>query len=176
VNHSPTISGSPPTQIDTGSSLSFQPVASDVDGNTLSFSITSKPDWATFDIRTGRLYGTPAAGDLGTSADIVISVSDGTAVASLPAFRILVTGTAQLSWSAPTQNVDGSTLRDLAGYRIYGGRSTETLVPFAVVTDPGELGFRVGGLSSGTWYFGVSAVNSEGSESALSNIGSKTLD
>ncbi len=46
----------------------------DADGDTLTFSITNKPAWATFNASTGRLQGTPAAANVGTAANIVISV------------------------------------------------------------------------------------------------------
>ena len=71
---------------------------------------------------TGRLSGTPAAANVGTTANIVISVSDGTASATLPAFSItvnaVVTGSADLTWTAPTKNEDGSALSNLAGYKV----------------------------------------------------------
>jgi len=73
-----------------GQSYVFQAVASDPDNQTLRFGIANKPAWATFDIVTGRLSGTPAATDAGTYANVVISVSDGTASATLPAFSIVV--------------------------------------------------------------------------------------
>ena len=48
---------------------------------------------------TGELSGTPSTANIGTYADIVISVSDGTTKASLPAFAIQVTA---LPDQAPT--------------------------------------------------------------------------
>src|SRR5262249_49250669 len=65
-NVPPTISGTPPTTATAGTQYSFVPTANDSDGGTLTFSITNKPGWATFSTTTGRLQGTPAAGDVGT--------------------------------------------------------------------------------------------------------------
>jgi len=48
-----------------------------------------KPSWATFDTTTGLLSGLAVKG---TYSGIVITVSDGCATASLPAFSIKVTG------------------------------------------------------------------------------------
>ena len=94
----------------------------DPDGDTLTYSIQNRPSWATFNTSTGRLSGTPTAAHAGSYANIIISVSDGAASASLPAFTITVaqpsTGSATLSWTAPTQNTDGSSLTNLAGFRI----------------------------------------------------------
>ena len=90
TNSPPTISGTPPTTATVGTAFTFTPTASDPDGGTLTFSITNRPSWATFTAATGRLQGTPASADVGTFANIVISVSDGSASASLPAFSITV--------------------------------------------------------------------------------------
>ncbi|MGB5440741.1 MAG: LamG-like jellyroll fold domain-containing protein, partial [Gammaproteobacteria bacterium] len=70
---------------------SFQPGASDADGDQLTFSISKKPAWASFNTGNGRLSGTPADNHVGTTSNIVISVSDGTDSASLPAFSLAVT-------------------------------------------------------------------------------------
>ena len=77
ANYAPLISGTPAGSVLTDESYNFQPAASDADGDTLAFSITGKPAWATFDTTTGRLSGTPAVIDVGTYGNIVISVTDG---------------------------------------------------------------------------------------------------
>jgi hypothetical protein len=91
ANRPPTISGSPSTTVVAGSAYTFQPTASDPDGNTLTFSVQGKPTWATFNATSGRLSGTPTSAQVGTYPGIVISVSDGTVSASLPTFTISVT-------------------------------------------------------------------------------------
>jgi len=89
-NRPPTIGGTPRTSATVGTSYSFRPTASDPDGQTLTFSIANKPAWASFATTTGRLYGTPGSTRVGTYSNIVISVSDGQARASLPPFSITV--------------------------------------------------------------------------------------
>ncbi|RVT48145.1 tandem-95 repeat protein [Rheinheimera sediminis] len=90
-NATPVISGSPATSVNEDSLYSFTPVATDTDaGTTLTFSISNKPTWASFDTATGALTGTPTNDHVGTTSAIVISVSDGTATASLAAFAITV--------------------------------------------------------------------------------------
>ncbi len=91
ANRAPTISGTPRTSITAGTFYSFRPTASDLDGDTLTFSIQNKPTWANFSTTTGRLSGTPGASDAGTSAPITISVTDQVEVASLASFSILIT-------------------------------------------------------------------------------------
>ena len=91
ANTPPTISGSPPTTASVGTAYTFTPTANDVDaGTTFTFSIANKPAWLTFSTSTGQLQGTPASGNVGTVANVTISVSDGKASASLPAFSIVV--------------------------------------------------------------------------------------
>lgn len=91
VNDPPTIEGTPSTIASVGLNYSFTPVAADVDGDVLTFSITNLPSWATFDTTTGTLSGTPATGDDAIYENIVISVNDGRGgVASIPVFSITV--------------------------------------------------------------------------------------
>ncbi len=91
TNTVPTISGTPSISVTAGSSYSFTPTSSDASSDTVTFSITNKPSWASFDTTTGALTGgAPLNGDAGTYSDIGISVSDGEGSASLSAFNITV--------------------------------------------------------------------------------------
>ncbi len=90
VNTPPVISGSPATSVTAGSAYSFQPNASDADGNNLTFSISGRPSWASFNTATGRLSGTPSDAQTGNYSNIVISVRDGTDTVSLPGFSVRV--------------------------------------------------------------------------------------
>jgi hypothetical protein len=173
------LSGTPPTTVIAGAPYSFSPTASDPDGNTLTFSITGKPAWAAFDTATGRLSGTPGAANVGSYAGIVIAVGDGTVTTTLPTFAVTVnavaTGSATLSWTPPTQNTDGSALTSLAGYRVYYGTSATALTSTIQLTNPGLTRYVVSDLSAGTYYFAIAAYNSTGTESAMSNVGSKSI-
>ena len=97
----PTISGAPATTDIAGTAYSFTPSAADPDGNTLTFSIQNKPSWGSFNAATGALTGTPTSAQTGTYGNILISVSDGTLSASLPAFSITVSAPAGSSSSPP---------------------------------------------------------------------------
>jgi hypothetical protein len=180
VNQLPVISGTPLATVNVGQAYSFQPTASDPENATLTFTITNKPAWATFSTSTGKLSGTPAAGDVGTTTGIVISVSDGTAIASLTAFSIAVTqvatGSITLNWQAPTTNTDNSPLTDLAGYRITYGRAQDTLDQTINVANAGLTTYVVPNLATGTWYFAMYAYSSNGSESDSSNVATKTVN
>lgn len=89
----PTISGLPSPNMEAGTFYRFIPSAADPDGDILTFSIFNRPPWATFDIKTGALFGTPTESDVGTMNGIVISVNDGTSTVSLPSFSLTVNST-----------------------------------------------------------------------------------
>lgn len=179
ANRAPTIGGTPVTSATVGTAYSFQPTGSDPDGNVLTWRIDNKPAWATFNTSTGRLSGTPAAGDVGTSGAIVISVTDGTASVSLASFTINVQGTANGSatvvWIPPILNTDGSTLLDLKGYRIAYGRAADDLAQAVDLDNPGLTIYTINNLTSGQWFFAVYAVNQAGVQSDISNVASKTI-
>jgi hypothetical protein len=181
-NSAPTISGTPPKTAVAGSLYSFTPTAKDANGDTLAFSITNKPAWATFSTTTGKLSGTPSSAQTGTYSNIVIKVSDGKGgSASLPAYAITVssgsttTGSATLSWTPPTQNSNGTTLTNLAGYRIYYGTSASAMNRTIQVANAGLSRYVVENLSSATWYFTVRAYTTAGVESSASNTATKTV-
>jgi hypothetical protein len=179
-NTAPTIAGTPTRTASVGRAYSFQPSASDADGDSLTFSIANRPAWAAFNPTNGRLSGTPSSTSAGSYSNISIRVSDGTATTALPAFSISVADStvntsATLSWVPPTLNTDGTPVRNLAGFRIYygnrSGQYSEILsVPGARVTSA-----VIEGLAPATWYFAVRAYTTEGVESADSAEASKTI-
>jgi hypothetical protein len=180
-NQPPVISGSPSTRVVAGQAYSFQPVASDPEGQALTFSIASKPAWATFDVSTGRLAGTPATTDVGPFANIVVSVTDGNSTASLPAFTVTVeapppvVGSATLLWTAPTRNEDGTPLTNLAGYKVRYGTSPATLNRLLDVPGAGTTTVTIPSLEAGTWYFTLASYTNTGIESAQTAAVSRTI-
>ncbi len=179
ANRPPTISGAPQTSVVVSQAYSFTPTAADPDGDTLTFSITNKPSWATFSTSSGRLSGTPGAGTVGSYANIAIKVSDGTLQASLASFSIAVqqsaNGTATLSWTPPTTRADGSPLTNLAGYKVRYGTAVGSYATTISIDNPGVTSYMVENLSSGTWYFVMASYDSTGLESANSSPASKTI-
>ena len=180
----PTISGTPANTVTVGSSYSFQPTAASTDGGTLTFSITNKPAWATFSSTTGQLSGTPNSADVGTDAGIAITVTEGTSTTALTAFTITVVaatnptqteGSATVTWAAPTQNTDGSSITDLSGYVIAYGTSPSALTQTVTVSNAAATSFTIQNLVAGTWYFAISAVESGGVSSSLSSVVSTTI-
>ena len=192
-NAPPSITGNAPTTAVAGKTYSFQPQASDPDGDTLSFTIANKPSWARFDASTGLLSGTPTEGDVGEYADIEIAATDGNEVVALPRFTITVaaagtgdgpgdnpgndpgTHSVTLAWDAPEQNTDGSPLTDLQGYKLYYGTASRSYSDSIVIDNPGVTRYVVDTLSPGTYYFALTAFNSKGAESDYSSEVSATL-
>jgi hypothetical protein len=179
-NRAPSVSNAPPTSALYGRQYVFAPAVTDADGDAVTFSINSLPGWATFDATSGRLHGTPGPGDIGSTASLTITASDGRgANTNIGPFTVNVVGTASgsatLSWAPPTQNSDGTPLTNLAAYRVYFGMNSDSLVNTLTINNPGVATFVVDQLTPATWYFGVTAVNSVGVESGFSNIGRKTV-
>lgn len=199
VTHASTsIYGTPTDTVEATRYYGFQSWATDTDGKTVSYSIKNKPSWATFSTEYGHLYGIPPASAVGTYSDIVISASDGVSQASLPAFSITVTGTAASSgsggtsggsggtttattgsatvnWHPPTANTNGTVITNLAGYVIEYGNSASNLSKTVKLTNPGLTSYMLENLAAGTYYFAVTAYNSAGETSSVSNVASKTI-
>ena len=79
------------------------------------------------------------------------------------------TGSATLSWNPPNQRTDGAPLTNLAGYRIYYGRLSETYDYQIEINNPGVVTYVVEGLVPGDWHFVAAAFASAGLESDFSN-------
>ncbi len=176
-----TIAGTPVTSVVAGSAYVFQPTAAGPTGAVLAFSVQGLPAWASFDTVSGKLLGTPGAGDVGTYSGIVITVSDGSASMALAAFTIQVTqsasGSATVSWSVPSQNTDATSLAgsDISGFKIYYGTNASSLTQSVPVSGTGTLTQVIGNLAPGTWYFSVSVLNMAQVESPLSNAASGSV-
>jgi hypothetical protein len=173
ANRAPTISGTPASGVDAGSTYSFTPSANDPDGDALTFSITNQPQWASFSTATGTVSGTPADTDVGDYESIAITVSDGQESATLGPFTItvnpVVLGSITLSWTPPTRNEDGSALTDLAGYKFYWGTTPGVYTDSVTINNPGLSSYVVENLRPGTYEFVGTAFNEKGEESAYSN-------
>lgn len=176
-NVAPTLSGIPAISATVGRSYSFKPAASDADGDPLTFSVQNKPAWASFDGATGLLSGTPTT--TGMFANIIISVSDGKASASLNPFTVtvapVVLSSVTLHWIAPTENVDGSLLVNLAGYRVNYGTDPTHMSAQLEMPSPDLTSVRIEELAAGTYYFAVKAYNTDSLESELSEVVWKTI-
>ena len=180
ANSAPVIGGTPSSEAHVGVPYEFVPETSDADEDLLTFAIDNRPDWATFNSTTGRLSGTPTTSHAGVYANIVISVSDANLTRSLNPFSIMVTssvsgGSVTLSWRAPTKNTDGSILTNLAGYRVHYGTAPGNYTESVQLSGHEMTSVVIEDLRPAHWYFTVTAYNSVGVESDLSNPASKLI-
>jgi hypothetical protein len=179
ANSAPSISGTPSTSAVAGTAYSFTPTASDPDGDTLTFSISGLPSWANFNASTGRISGTPAAGDVGVYSNIQITATDGSLSDTLAAFSITVdavgTSSVTLNWAAPTENEDGSALADLAGYKLYWGTTPGTYPNSVTISNASISSYVVENLAPGTYQFVATSFNAAGEESSYSNLATKVV-
>ena len=90
INYPPTISGTI-SDVRVGETFSFTPTTFDSNGDTLTFSISEKPDWLSFDLSTGSINGTAPEESLGSSYAFTITVTDGKDQASLGPLSFSVT-------------------------------------------------------------------------------------
>jgi len=191
----PSIGGSPATSLVAGTGYMFQAIATDPDGDRLTFGARNLPAWLGINTANGLLTGTPSVAQVGTYANIMISVTDGNNTVSLPAFTITVTataavaatpittppaagsttGSATLSWLKPTQNSDGTPLQDLAGFVVKYGNSPTALTQRVPIADPSLTRYTVQSLGKGTWYFTVVSYTVAGLESDVAPLVSKTI-
>jgi len=166
------ISGAPTTSAEVGRYYSFTPTVTAPVNASLTYYIVNRPGWARFNASTGTLFGTPTSAE--TNAGIAISVTDAKTRAALSAFTIRVnaapSGMVQLSWSKPESNTDGSSLTNLAGYRIYYGSESTALNRELELNAANSTSATIENLSAGTWYFAVASRNTDNIVSDRSTI------
>jgi hypothetical protein len=85
------------------------------------------------------------------------------------------TGSAVVSWVAPTTNTNGTPLTNLAGFRIYYGTSSTSLTQSTTVNNVAARSATISPLVPSTWYFKVRAINTSQVESSDSNIAAKSV-
>jgi hypothetical protein len=121
--------------------------------------------------------GTKCTNSAGADASVLTALS-AIPKLSIAAPAVPVVTTVGLSWTAPTQNSDGTALTDLKGYNVYQGTSATSLVKVGSITPPtsgSTVGYTTPSLGAGTYYFSVTAFNSANAESAKSPVVSTTI-
>lgn len=107
--------------------------------------------------------GTQTLADVRASATYTLTCSEGS-------------GSADVVWTVPTLNTDGSALTDLASYKVYWATSAagvDTATPVTVAAP--ATTYTVTGLAAGTWHFGVKARNAQGIDSDMSGKPTKVV-
>jgi len=85
-------------------------------------------------------------------------------------------GVVTLDWTPPLENTDGSSLNNLSGYVIYFGTEPGSYTDTIAINNSGITSYTIDNLvENQTYYFTMTAVNSEGIQSDYSNYASKYL-
>ena len=103
ANHPPTIDSTPPTSILVGETYRYDVHASDVDGDSLKYALTTAPTGMSID-PLGRISWSPSITDIGSAA-VTLSVSDGRGGTVSRSFTITVSAETE----APQVSVQVST-------------------------------------------------------------------
>ena len=116
---------------------------------------------------------------LSTATSIIAGCGGGSADSPTPPAPILppapiapVVFSANLQWTPPSIRLDGEPLilGDIKAYDIYMGSTPEDLSLFKNIDNPQTLSLEITGLSSGTYYFAVTAYDDQNIQSPLSTI------
>lgn len=144
-----------------------------VDGGTTEYTIASAVDDSMYSIRV------KAINDFGTSsawATVTVNTGKDDTSPNAPT-SLTATGGIQsvsLSWTAPTQNTNGSTLTDFREHIVYGGTTTDPSTEIGRTT--GTSFTHSGLLDSTTYYYRVAAADYSGNISADSNEANATTN
>lgn len=86
-------------------------------------------------------------------------------------------GNVTISWDPPTENADGSSISDLAGYRVYqGNQESLTIVQELNETGAGERRLtQIPNVTSANSCFAVTAFDTSSNESALGDVVCKAV-
>ncbi len=118
------------------------------------------------------LSGTFGTGPLTETVSYGLSCSgaNGNALASVTVEVLDKT----LRWQAPTQNVDGSPLDDLAGFVVYWGSESRQYSSSHRISNADATEW-LADVPAGSYFFALTAFDTEGNESAYSNEVRKTI-
>ncbi len=157
VNQPPIISGVPATTVTEDELYSFTPEATDPEDDTMTFSVSNLPEWASFDELSGTISGIPVTEDIGYYENIIISVFDGELSISLSEFSIDVL-------AAPVLIPENPLLSEVGSYSISMGTSQDLMV------DRGSLGIESDTITASdldaadTYFVSVKIYDADGND------------
>ncbi|ABC28504.1 protein of unknown fuction [Hahella chejuensis KCTC 2396] len=108
--------------------------------------------------------------------DVIVSNSTGSVVSNSAQVTVFVDRTANMFWQPPTTREDGSALalENISSYRIYVTNEAGSLE--ATYNVPaGQYYHYFDNLETGTHYFAITAIDTDGVESDFSELMSKTI-
>jgi hypothetical protein len=111
--------------------------------------------------------GSEAVGPIDGSTTFTLSCT-GIGGSAMQMVSVSAIGEIQISWVAPTENVDGTPLTDLASFRIYYGPDSRAYSNSVDVMDASATSYALN-AASGDYYVTMTALDAEGNESAYAN-------
>ncbi len=157
-----------------GTTKQFTATGTYSDGTTQNLTTTAA--WSSSYTSVATISNASGSNGLATAVGAgttTITAASGSVSGSTTLTVTAVAGSATLTWNPPTTNTDGTSLTDLAGYKVYYGTSSGGYT--SVITVGNVTTYVIGNLAPGTYYFAVTAYDSAGTESTYSNQASKTI-
>jgi hypothetical protein len=126
---------------------------------------------------TGTTSSTPPQTVADTGSGTSTTTTGGSSGTTAPPTSTPTSSTVvTLDWVAPTQNSNGTPITGLAGYKIHYGTASEDYTQVVSISNPSLSRYVMDSLSSGTYYFAITAYNAQGIESPLSGEITTTLN
>ncbi len=141
VNDPPAFTSSPPTTVNEGAAYSYTAVATDADGNTLTYAAPTLPAWLAFNAGTRTLSGSPEQAQVGAHS-VALTVTDGT-VTVQQSFTVTVNNVNDppvFTSTAPTTASEGTPYTYTATATDGDGNT----LTYAAPTRPAWLSFNAG--------------------------------
>lgn len=150
-NNPPVISSAPVTQVSEGQVYNYQVIATDTDGDALTYSLAQAPTWLSVDPSTGLISGTAPIVSVDSSYPIVLQVSDGKDVVSqsytLTVINIVPGNNLPVITSSPSTQVDEN---QLYTYQVTATDVDNDPLTYSLTQAPSWLSIDSTGLVSGT--------------------------
>jgi hypothetical protein len=108
--------------------------------------------------------------------DVVITNTTGAVTTSKAQLTVAIDRTAKLSWTPPATRVNGTALAatEIASYRVYHSTEDGTIEKTYDVA-AGQNDYELANLVSGNHFFAITAIDTKGYESDLSNMANKQV-
>jgi len=138
TNVAPQITSSPATNATVGAAYAYRVMATDANGDTLSYSLTQAPAGMTINATTGQIAWTPASAQTGTQA-VTARVADPGGLAATQAFSINVVGVANVAPQITSSPATNATVGAAYAYRVMATDANGDTLSFSLTQAPAGM-------------------------------------